>query len=1128
MATTHSLNAANPAQNAIVKASAGVGKTYLLVTRLIRLLLDDVAPDAILAITFTRKAAAEMQSRLYERLYVLAISDKDQVQQLLESMGVTANKSSIDKAQTLYEQILQSPKQVKSTTFHAFCQDILQKFPLEADIPPGFELLEDIASYQQSAWELLYDEVTRDPECLSAKALETLFDLTGGIQNTHDSLNNFLQQRADWWAFTYQADGDVVGYATHLMMQSINYVADENIYALLFNDSEKQRIYRVIELWHLHGTKTILKHIQQLQEIFTTGVFDEQALDNKVYDTAFDGLWSVFYKTNNEIRESEPKNARAKKMGEAGEDEFLRLFTQVAITLQLIKDKRNVEFNYQLNQAWYTAGNRLIEIFQQIKATQRLLDFTDLEWKTYELLNHSDNALWVQYKLDQRIKHLLIDEFQDTNPTQWRLLLPIMEEFEFNEEARSVFIVGDEKQSIYSFRRADPLLLNQAGDWLREHLNGAEFPMDKSRRSSPEIMHLVNAVFESELYQPIFNTFAEHSTHLTHIPGWLRLLPLVESEQAEDNEIFFRNPLEQPRPEKSNPYLKEGELIAQTIQELINDRCAIGQQEKAQPIHYGDIMILIRSRRHVKQYEQALRQANIPYISNNKGTLLHCREIKDMVALLTVLHSPFNDIALATLLRSPIFNCTSQDLLFFHQTGKRKSWHNILMGIEAHDSERLNYAKEKITAWREVALHLPIHDLLDKIVFETHLMQRYADGFPPHLRERAQNNLTQFLSIALQIDSGRYPSLGRFLARLEHMRQVDASPDEATNANSTNAVRILTIHASKGLEAPVVFLADSCDAKNAKSKHYQTIVDWPQEQKTPTAFRLCPVKEYYDVSLRDLLQVIGRKEKVEDANLLYVALTRARQAVYISGTTLNGEAKGWYAAIQTYWPTEKQNQPTTGAPEPTKVPHIEITQENLPNLFDAANENLSTQVEDKEEDSQLRGIIIHRALELLTQGSNTKTSTSTNNAAVLRQLQNEFGATQQQNTEALYHEALNVIQHEPFKDYFQLADGTQYFNEIPLQSSQNNQSILGIIDRLIVTDNECIIIDYKTHNECAVERLADIAMSYHSQMTLYRQMTQKIWPEKNIQCHIVFTHYLQAITVTLDSAVERLQGNITL
>ncbi|MDH5257400.1 MAG: UvrD-helicase domain-containing protein, partial [Gammaproteobacteria bacterium] len=954
MSSQNPIQAANPHHSAIVKASAGVGKTYLLVTRLIRLLLLDVRPDAILAITFTRKAAAEMQSRLFDRLYMLATVDEAELIAELNNIGVDTSPMMLQKSRGLYEHMMRNDSQVKTNTFHAFCQEILRKFPLESDVPPGFELLDDEPSYIAAAWDALYEEATLQPESDVAKALERLYDLANGLANTQSCLNSFVNQRSDWWAYTSDHQDNAKNaatYASEKLLDDLDIDLEATPYADFFTQSRKNEINRIAQLLALHDTATNLKYVDQLHQVTMSNDFpdilNENSLSENEYADWIKILSATLFKTDGEIRFEKKVKARSKKMTEAGEDEFIELCLSICKRINTAKEVARKQHNYYLNDAWYLAGEALLNHFQQLKVQQRLLDFTDLEWRTFNLLNNSENATWVQYKLDQRIEHLLVDEFQDTNPTQWRLLLPIMQEFATDtDRLRSVFLVGDEKQSIYSFRRADPKLFSTASDWLHENLEAKSFPMDKSRRSASPVMNLLNSVFMSDDFKQTLPGFHTHSTFLNDATGSVNLLPLIEAEEKTEEPIYFRNSITTPLPQEDDAYYREGQQIAQSIKELMQSEYFVEGDDEIKSINYKDIMLLIRSRKHLSSYETALREAGIPYISNNKGTLFECQEIQDLIALLEVLYTPYNSLSLATVLRSPIFLCSNASLLMLAEKtieSKSDNWFDVLLESAGYnsdgevinldggenESERasekknkdwpsdLNHAAQNLSHWKNNIGQLPIHDMLDKIFYESNIFERYHKSVPAHFRSRVKSNLTQFLSLALDIDSGRYPSLGRFLAKLHSLIQNDASPDETTDASSTGTVRILTIHASKGLEAPVVFLADAADNKKEKSHSYNTLVDWPEEDEKPSTFLICPKKENQINVITDLLAQQKEKSTIEDANLLYVALTRARQYLYISGcskvSTGTNTAKatkesknklGWYGLIQKHWPDQ--------------------------------------------------------------------------------------------------------------------------------------------------------------------------------------------------------------------------------
>ena len=1119
------IQAANPEISAIVKASAGVGKTYLLVTRLLRLLLNNVRPDAILAITFTRKAAAEMQSRLFERLYHLATTSETEISKELKNIGVDATPEMIQLAQQLYENLMHSEYQVRTSTFHAFCQEVLRKFPLEAEVPPGFELLDDEISFRSAAWDALYDKATLDPKCNIAQALEVLYELNNGLHNTHQSLDNFLSQRSDWWAFT-QGQTDPVKFAIHTLLVDLDINPEENPYHRFFSENTRHKLSRLVNFLTIHNTKTNLKHATIIQDIIENNIFITAEENQNSYQKPFTDLFDFFIKKDGESRHSKTVKSREKKIGADGETEFLEICQDFSTELHFINELVLKHYNFHLSSAWYTAGEELINLYQKLKTEQRLLDFVDLEWNTYQLLNHSDNALWVQYKLDQRIDHLLIDEFQDTNPTQWRLILPLLEEFASQESsakdsARSVFIVGDEKQSIYGFRRADPRLLNQAGEWLEENLQAQIFPMDQSRRSSTAVMDLLNSLFKTPYFENRLPNFHGHSTFLDEMPGQLTLLPIIEKEISEAEPVYFRNPLEEPLLNNDQPYYREGQQIAQNITQLIEQNTGISEGDELRPVAYSDIMLLIRSRTHVADYERAFREAGIPYLSNNKGTLFECQEIQDLMALINVLYTPYNNLALATILRSPIFHCSNDDLISIaiaqnNEKEEKYSWYEIISQLDENNSssDTLKYAINCLKRWRTLSGHLPIHDLLDMIFHEACIFDKYEQQIPKHFKQRVKANLNQFLSLALEIDSGRYPSLGRFISKLRSMQQNEDSPDEASNESHEGAIRILTIHGSKGLEAPIVFIADTADAKSASNNSYKTLIQWPENEDKPTQFLLCPVKDKQAEHIKAILRSNENKSNIEDANLLYVALTRARQALFISGCQTKKQNKpSWYSLIEESWPETNETLPLCKNHKNKENTLKDKTVKNIELFSEAAvysNETIyqpsQSNKENSDNNSTIRGTIIHRALELLEKNTVPE---------IEIQIKEEFSlkATESVISDCI-QEAQSVFSHADFSLFFNSEDYIQAFNELPVLLNISGKMRPGIIDRIVIAENEVFILDYKSHSDSEIEKLPSIAKEYKLQMSFYAQVANKLWPDKKIRSIILFTHYLKSIEVT--------------
>jgi len=989
MSVSNSLAASQPDINATVSASAGSGKTWLLITRIVRLLLAGATPGSILALTFTRKAAAEMQIRLNERLYEMAACEDDELIEMLTAIQTEASPEIVQRARRLYEESLHSLNPVRLQTFHSFCQDILARFPLEANVPPGFELLDDTSLLEQQAWEELFTEATQNTEIPLTQALDFLMQESNSVANLRTSLSSMLSHRSDWWAYTTRQPNQV-DYATERLRQQLELLEKQNPMELFFNDFCKTNLSNFSKLLCKHPGKKNTKHAEILENILTNAVFDEEALVS---------IQCVFLTQKGAPLARKASAVQEKKMTPDGQDQFLeihqRLSAQLIETLDYLKRIATLE----INRAWYFSGQRFIEIFQRIKRELRMLDFTDLEWHCYQLLNTSDNALWVQYKVDQRIDHFLIDEFQDTNPTQWQLLAPLFEEMAAgsSERWRTAFLVGDEKQSIYGFRRANPALQAQASDWLSEHLDAQAAPLDFSWRSSPAIIQFVNHVFQQEEVLAKMPNFSEHDTHLKTLPGQVSVFPLcqpAEEEEEEPARTELRNPLLEPRPEKINTlYQDEAKLIAEQIKNLIETPHYIKDDNGVRAINYGDIMILVRARKPIKEYEHAKR-----------GTLLDNLEIQDLEKLLDSLITPFNNLAIAQVLKSPIFSASDEDLITLARIKNVPHWYDRLQQLpegldELHPLMR---AAKLLPRWHDLADTVPVHDLLDRIYAEANLMQRYAASVDASLKQRVQANLQRFLELSLELDSGRYPSLTHFLHYLRSLRKPEAtSPNEPNVNEEGERVTILTIHASKGLEAPVVFLADSNRGSNNNEAH-STLVDWPADTPRPERMQLLPSKQNTDSLTLKVQNKKAETQAREQLNLLYVALTRAREYLFISGVATKKKPSGWYEfarnAISSI--TEEQDDGSFhyifGEHELDKITEAKETIIKTKSPLELAPElqrpikNLAkpeymiapskakhdgvipfiSQDDPDADDGKIRGVAIHRALELL----NTKKS----------------------------------------------------------------------------------------------------------------------------------------------------------
>ena len=1125
------LLATAPDRNASVHASAGTGKTWLLVTRIVRLLLAGATPAGILAVTFTRKAAAEMLERLNERLAGLATDDDTTLDQTLRAMGETPSTALRERARRLYEAVLFDPRPVHATTFHAFCQEILQRFPVEAGVPPGFELLDSDAELVDAAWEALYAEATQAPDGDIAAALEQLFDHCGTLFTTRQALNDFLGHRIDWWAFTQSAREPVV-YAAAIARRLYGIETDDDPIDTFFAADRPSLLTEFGTLLGRHDTKT---HREQSAAILQALALREVGAED-ARETGFALITSALLTKGGEPRKRSSSKAQEKVLGVAGCERLRELHGQLCTALLETRDRLARRASLALNEAWYRAGQRLLDHYQRIKRERRVLDFADLEWHAYRLLNTSGQAHWVQYKLDARIDHILIDEFQDTNPTQWRLLLPLLEELAAgaSERARSIFLVGDTKQSIYRFRRADARLLTAASDWLETRLGAQHFSLGASRRSAPAIIDCVNRAFADGPLAARLPDFPVHSTHWTDLWGRVELLPplaVPPPAAAHDRPATtLRDPLRQPRPQPADDrHEDEGRAIAARIRGLVGGDTLIGPAQAARPLRYGDILILLRGRTHAGAYEKALREAGIPFLGAARGTLLDNLEVRDLEALLNTLIAPHNDLALAQVLRSPLFAASDADLIGLAQAHGH-GWMERLLTIAADsgadDTAPLARAARLLPAWSARVGRLPVHDLLDRIYHEGDVLARFEAAASPALKPRVRANLIRFIELALEVDSGRYPSLPQFVARLAELRAraADAPDDAPPESGSGDRVRFLTVHGAKGLEAPVVFLAD-CGRTDRDRSAWGGLVDWPATRDRPESFVLVGRKSGRDRVTTNLLAQQQAAELREDANLLYVALTRARQLLFVSAAvSADGADQGWYGLLRTQWQPkpgdtdapfvfETGTPPIVASAPPARPPRTAAVDPRLrerlqitPALRRIAPSRAGVPADPRDPaggadpDGRTRGIAIHRLLEWLT------TAPQRSHARLLTEVARELQRSAE-DPELLpwLQEAESVIQDPALAPLFDAARHERAYTEVPLHYCVDDALVDGVVDRLLLHPTEVHVIDYKTHT-IAADQAEATARPYRDQLRLYAEGARRLWPDRRVRASILFTH----------------------
>jgi len=1075
--------ALDPTRSVVVEACAGSGKTWLLVSRIVRLLLNGAQPSQILAITFTRKAAQEMQSRLQLWLRDLAMGDEAFVRQFFAERGIAElSDEQLQRARSLYKEALLAQPAITLSTFHGWFMQVMQRAPLNADVMQGMSLLERAGAEQEEAWEEFLEQMRKQPEGNEARHMQWLFEAYG-LFNTRKLLFNFLAKRAEWWAYT-QGEQDARTFALENLCNDLAVDMDFDPAADWGMCGNSEEVYfAFVRQLAGNGTDTQAKKAGEL----------EQAWTDSAPEARFDVVAPLLF-----TQADEPRSFKPTKKQDA--EAYLVTRDALFASLQEVRDTLAEQQAYRLNEAVLHCGVAFLDRYQALKAQKQQMDFSDLEWQLCRLLQQSEHAETMQYKLDSRYRHVLLDEFQDTNPLQWQIMRAWFDASVAVESQPTVFVVGDPKQSIYRFRRADARLFGVAREYLQQHFRAATLGNSLTRRNSQAVVDAVNAVFRE---QPEGFEFVEHQTHQTELPGHVLVLPLAEAEYgeaavAEDARLVLRDPLATPRAEAGEGarHMEAAQFAAQ-LQTIVSE-WAVNAEGGTRRASYGDIMVLVRSRTHLAIYEEALRARHIPFISSRRGGLLDTLEAEDIQALLLFLITPFADLALAQVLRTPIFACSDADLMRLASSSAeervlstenpaqhsaanaRISWWQRLQQLP-ESSPALQRAAELLQRWLALADKLPVHDLLDRIYFEGDVITRYSTVLPAEMRAKVTANLHAFMEIALSVDAGRYPSLPRFLQELRELRDsADDAPDEGKLGAVGDALRIYTVHESKGLEAPIVWLLDA-NAERQNRDGSDVLLDWSTHEAQPLHFSLYADQASRGKKRAHLFEQDAAEQAREEMNLLYVAMTRAQQALVVSGSQGSREAKQltWYGRIAAVT-GEQQNPlyeasplPQAGEGQGRVREKMEVSLPVLTPTGKRAARNTA---------QQQRGIWLHALLQHLTEGRLDQAG-----------LQQGLGIPAAE-IESLLQQAQSLLAAPQLARFFDVQQYRTACNEMPYINAKGE---LKRIDRLVEFDDEVWVLDYKLGD-------SEGAARYRAQMAEYQIAMRAVYANKRVKCALLF------------------------
>ncbi len=885
-ASARQAQVADPAISAWVSANAGTGKTHVLVRRVLRLLLSKAAPESILCLTFTKAAAAQMAGRLMRELGSWAAASdsalRDDIAALIQR-APTAEELAL--ARCLFAHVLDSARGLTIMTIHGFCERVLRRFPLEAGVPPSFVVLteEEQNAVLREAMEAALREAAGAPESERGRAL--MSSVAHAAEDGFEGLlKTIIEKREDLRALLhYCGDHEPFARIDHLLRKALGVGPADDADAILSEQAgllPNSLIARASSAL-MNGGKTDQElaeslaavrgksgtgRIEALADIFLTKAGRPRA------DTRF---------ISKAVRQSYPDVER--DLCDA-RDRFAALET-----------RRAAAKTAAASLALLRLADAVIARYDAALGERSALDFERLIAKTGDLLHRSATAAWVLYRLDADLAHLLVDEAQDTSPAQWELITALTGEFFSGEGAgekpRTLFAVGDEKQSIYSFQGAEPKAFAEHGRLFAKRARAAEMPWRQSsftvsRRSTSAVLQAVDLVFRGEAAVGLTADGAviRHEAHRIGEAGLVEIWPPVKAEKRE------AAPAWEPFAEEAggaDPCAVLAERIAKQIRHWLDLREILTSENR--PVTAGDILILVRKRKpFTDRMVKALKEHGIPVAGADRMRLTEQLAVMDLMVLGDFLLLPEDDLALATLLKTPFFGFDDDDLFTIGYGRPGSLWQALQ--AQAPSKPVYGAAVARLEAWQSAARGQP--------PFEFYSARLEQDGLRAALLARlgpdAADAIGEFLNLALRYEASEPPTLQAFLHWLrisdpEIIRDMEQDRDE---------VRVMTVHGAKGLEAPIVFLADTCAFKAGEN----AIVPLPIAGTPPGSPKL-PVWVLNGAARIEAIKAaregIKLAEREEYHRLLYVAMTRARDRLYVAGVENgNGRSKGcWWDLI---------------------------------------------------------------------------------------------------------------------------------------------------------------------------------------------------------------------------------------
>ncbi len=1104
LATSQQRLASDPQKSVWVEASAGTGKTKVLSDRVLRLLLNGVPPERILCLTYTKAAAVEMSTRIAKRLSRWAVMSDEKLKDELESLlGKSLSEAKkceavMAQARRLFAQLLDTLGGMKIQTIHSFCQEILKRFPLEARISPYFEVMDDRSTHEalEEVKRSLLQKIETEPESRVGKALALITKKMS--ESSFPKLMNELMENRNKISRILQNNGGVDALVSKT--------------AERIGVDENENAEQVLKRFFAELPRALLeKFATALQEGSDTdkkkSILLKQILNASDPEAFYADYRSLFITTDGSLRKTVATQkvlSLCPQIAEVAEAEFLRLKrcdNQVAAA-GLMQSTKAVLF----------LADDLTRGYVSYKKTHSKADYEDLIVFTRGLLENPQVASWVLYKLDGGIDNILIDEAQDTSPDQWAIIRSLSEEFFAGEGAKNknctIFAVGDRKQSIYSFQGADPAEFERMRRFFSNKLGkeGAfsEVNLDVSFRSTAAVLDMVNCVFEDETAKKGVVPSEEDVVHISSRIGEGGKVELwaLEEEDKDETVDVWRPPVERIIAESSSSKLAR--QIALKIKSMVDGKEQLASQNR--PLRYKDFMVLVQRRNgFVEEFVRACKNCGVAVAGVDKISLLQQIAVQDLVSVGKFLLLPSDDLTLAEILKSPLWGLDDGDLFeLCYNRGLSSLWQKLC------SNSRFSTVCSELQTLLNMADYKRPFELYSYILNKMEGRKKFVS----RLGLEAEDGIDEFMNLCLDFEQEHIPSLQYFI---EWIEKDEVEIKRELEQSESDMVRLMTVHGSKGLQAPVVILPDTVRIKNVR-KESGLLMDDVLYYPFGSAD--------YEVNCEAIKQREKELSLEEYRRLLYVALTRAEERLCICGykKTARLSDDSWYEICRRSLQKiaeEKEDgslvyevkqvveavSPKEKSKEEELVDYPLWLRENAkeesalarpyaPSHGDEEEDVTASPLGEKENPYRFsRGRLIHKLLQYLP------ACEEKNREYVVRSfLQENAKELPEKERTRLLHEVLGLIADERFASLF----GEQSKSEVPIMGQVGDRIISGQIDRLIVGSDTVKIIDFKT-NRPAARCESEVPELYKRQMEAYRVLVEKIYPDKKVETYILWT-----------------------